>query len=48
MGLPKLKLKLLSSKKEERGRLDASGLIDLCVDNWDAIRDAFNARPENE
>ena len=48
MGFPKLKLKLLSKDKEKRGTLDASGLIDLCVDNWDAIRDAFNARPENE
>ena len=48
MGFPKLKLKLLSKDKEKRGTLDASGLIDLCVDNWDAIRDAFNARSENE
>ena len=48
MGLPKLKLKLLSAKKEERGVLDASVLIDLCMDNWDALRDAFNARSDNE
>ena len=48
MGLPKLRLRLLSSKKEERGVLDASGLIDLCVDNWDALRDAFNARSDTE
>ena len=46
MGLKKLRVQ--AKAKDSRGSADASGLIDLCDNNWDAIQEAFNAGNEEE
>ena len=46
MGLKKLRVQ--AKAKDSRGSADASGLIDLCDNNWDAIQDAFNSASEGE
>ena len=46
MGLKKLRVQ--AKAKDSRGSADASGLIDLCDNNWDAIQEAFTAGTEAE